>query len=134
MVAAPFGKGRAVIVGSFPGSAYFHFKNPNNGKFFAGLADWLKIARPVEVASSEPEVLVEGRALEAEGYKILFGFNRGEKRTTARFGVLMAGGRFAARELETDKAVPFVRENGRVVVERVLEPGEAWVVLVRKTG
>ena len=132
MVAAPFGKGKAVIVGSFPGSAYFHFKNPNNGKFFAGLADWLKIARPIEVASSEPEVLVEGRALEGESYKILFGFNRGEKRTAARFGVLMAGGTFDARELETGKTVPFVRENGRVAVERILEPGEAWVVLIKR--
>jgi beta-galactosidase len=134
MVAAPFGKGKAVIVGSFPGSAYFHFKNPNNGKFFAGLADWMKIAKPVEVASSEPDVLVEGRALEGEGYKILFGFNRGEKRTTARFGVLMTGGKFEARELESEKAVPFVRENGRVALERALEPGEAWVVLIRKIG
>lgn len=134
MVAAPFGKGKAVIVGSFPGSAYYHFKNPNNGKLFAGLADWLKIARPIEVASSEPEVLVEGRALEGDGYKILFGFNRGEKRTAARFGVLMAGGKFEARGLETEKAVPFVRENGRVIVEKSLEPGEAWVVLIRKIG
>ena len=134
MVAAPFGKGRAVIVGTFPGSAYFHFKNPNNGKFFAGLADWLRIARPVEVASSEPETLVEGRALEGEGYRILFAFNRGEKRTTARVGVLMAGGKFEARELETERAVPFARENGRVVVERTLEPDEVWVVLIRKIG
>ncbi len=134
MVAAPFGKGKAVIVGSFPGSAYFHFRNPANGRFFAGLADWLKIARPIEVASSDPEVLVEGRALEGHGYRVLFGFNRGEKRTTARFGVLMAGGTFEARELETEKAVAFVREGGRVVVERALEPGEAWVVLIRNKG
>ena len=132
MVAAPFGKGRAVIVGSFPGSAYFHFKNPNNGKLFAGLADWLGVVRPVEVASSEPEVLVEGRALEGDAYRILIGFNRGEKRTTARFGVLLGGTAFEARELETGREVPFTVAKGRVVVERPLEPGEAWVVAVRK--
>ncbi len=46
----------------------------------------------------------------------------------------MAGGKFEARELETEKAVPFARENGRVVVERMLEPDEVWVVLIRKIG
>ena len=53
IVTAPFGKGRAIIVGSFLGSAYHHFKNPNNGKLFAGLADWLKITAPVDLHVSE---------------------------------------------------------------------------------
>jgi len=45
IVLAEHGKGRAMIVGSFVGSAYHHFQNPNNGKFLAGLADWLGIVR-----------------------------------------------------------------------------------------
>ena len=36
IVYAARGRGRAIIVGSFIGSAYHHFQNPNNGKFFAG--------------------------------------------------------------------------------------------------
>jgi beta-galactosidase len=131
LVYAPYGNGRAVIVGSFPGSAYFHFGNPNNGRFFAGFAEWLKIARPVEVASSDPGVLVESRLLEGAGYKILFGFNRGDKKTTARFGVLAAGREFEARELETNKAVAFVPGHDRIVIEKTLDPGDAWVVVIR---
>jgi len=134
MVYSTYGKGKALIVGSFPGSAYFHFGNPTNGKFYSGLAEWLKIARPVEVAAAEPGVLVEARVLEGDGYRILFGFNRGEKKTSAKLGMLVAGKKFLAREIETKKDVPFLVEKDRLVFEKTLEPGEAWVVLVKQEG
>ncbi len=134
MVYSTYGKGKALIVGSFPGSAYFHFGNPTNGKFYAGLAEWLKIAKPVEVAAAEPGVLVEARVLEGNGYRILFGFNRGEKETPARLRLLVSGKAFQAREIETKKDVPFVIEGDRLVFEKTLEPGEVWGVLVREDG
>ncbi|MGZ5488254.1 MAG: beta-galactosidase trimerization domain-containing protein, partial [Candidatus Aminicenantales bacterium] len=130
VVAAPFGKGRAIIVGSFLGSAYHHFKNPNNGKFFAGLADWLKVTAPVRVSSSVPDALIEGRLLKGDGYSLLFGFNRGDKAVTARFGVRTDAARPAAIDLETGQAVALVREEGRAVFEKALQPGEVWVVRV----
>jgi beta-galactosidase len=131
VVAAPYGRGRAIIVGSFLGSAYHHFRNPNNGKFFAGLADWLGIEAPVRVAASAPDAVVEGRLLRGEGYALLFGFNRGEKPVTAKFGVRMGGERVAASDLETGAALKVVREGDRHVVEKKLEPSEAWVVLLK---
>jgi len=133
VVYAPYGKGSAVIAGSFLGSAYHHFKNPNNGKFFAGLAEWLKIEKPVEAESSDSDVLVEARVLEGDGYRLLFGFNRGEKKTQARF-ILGAGGReVEALELESNKAVAFLPDKKRLIFEKALEPGEAWVVLIKRT-
>jgi beta-galactosidase len=128
MVYAPFGKGRALIVGSFPGSAYHHFKNPANGKFFAGLADWLKFAKPVEVAAAEPGAIIEARILEGDGYRILFGFNRGTKPAAATFAVLSKAGRATAREIESGRPVPCRAEGARLVVEKILQPDEAWVV------
>jgi hypothetical protein len=130
IVYAPFGKGRALIVGSFPGSAYHHFKNAANGKFFAGLAEWLKIARPVEVSVAEPGAMVEARILEGDGYRILFGFNRGETRATAKFSVAMRGGGASALDLETRRSVPCATGAGRAVVEKALGPSEVWVVHV----
>ena len=130
IVAAPFGKGRAVIVGSFLGSAYHHFKNPNNGKFFAGLADWLKIVPPVRVTASAPDGVVEGRLLQGDGYALLFGFNRGDKGVKAKFGVKTEAGRVAAADLETGEAVTIVRDGDRAVVEKALKPGEVWVVRI----
>ena len=131
VVAAPFGKGRAIIAGSFLGSAYHHFKNPNNGKFFAGLAEWLKIRPAVRVTASEPDAVVEGRLLQGDGYAILFGFNRGEKAVTAKFGIVPGAQRISAADLETGLAIPTVKDGDRTVVEKRLEPAEVWVVLLR---
>jgi hypothetical protein len=114
----------------FLGSAYHHFKNPNNGKFFAGLADWLKISAPVRVASSVPDAVVEGRLLQGDGYALLFGFNRGDKAVTAKFGVRTDAAKPAAIDLETGQAVPLVRDGGRAVLEKALEPGQAWVARI----
>ena len=130
VVAARFGKGRAIIAGSFLGSAYHHFKNPNNGKFFAGLAEWLKIRPAVRVTASEPDAVVEGRLLQGDGYAILFGFNRGEKAVTAKFGIVPGAQRISAADLETGLAVPTVKDGDRTVVEKRLEPAEVWVVRI----
>jgi beta-galactosidase len=131
IVLAQHGKGRAMIIGSFIGSAYHHFRNPNNGKFLAGLADWLRIARPVEVKVGESAALVEARLLEGEGSLILFGFNRSEGRAAAEFGVAVPDGRFSAVNLETKETVPSQFRDGRLRLAKNLEPGEVWVVLLK---
>jgi hypothetical protein len=131
VVAAPFGKGRAIIVGSFLGSAFHHFKNPNNGKFFAGLADWLKIAPAVRVSASAPDAIVEGRLLQGDGYVLLFGFNRGDQPVTAKLGVLTTAPKPSATDLETGQAVATVRDGDRIIIEKALQPAEVWVVHIK---
>jgi beta-galactosidase len=131
IVAAQYGKGRAMIVGSFIGSAYHHFRNPNNGKFLAGLADWLQVVRPVEVKVAESDGLVEARRLEADGRMILFAFNRGERKAAAEFAVAAPDGGFKAMDLETKETVPSRFQEGRLHLAKALEPGEAWVVLLK---
>ncbi len=132
IVYAPYGKGKAIIVGSFIGSAYHHFKNPNNAKFLAGLAHWLDIPRFVDVASSNKNVFVEARFLEGENFKILFGFNRGDKETSAKLTLSVKGQNWTVRDLETGEKIPFDYKEGRVVVEKLLKPQQAWVVLIEK--
>jgi hypothetical protein len=131
IVFAEHGKGRAMIVGSFIGSAYHHFQNPNNGKFLAGLADWLGIVRPVEVNTAESDVLVEARLLQGDGRMILFGFNRGERRAAAEFAVAAKDGRFKAQDFEKKEPVPVQFKGGRLHLSKSLEPGEAWVVVLQ---
>jgi beta-galactosidase len=132
VVMASYGKGKAIIVGSFIGSAYFHFKNPNNGRFFAGLFEWLGLAKPVEVTSADRDVLIEARLLEGPKGKILFGFNRGEKATLAKFAVAAASGSWIARNLEAKAGVPSVQKDNQALLEKTLEPGEVWVVALEK--
>jgi beta-galactosidase GanA len=130
MVYAPYGKGKAIIVGSFIGSAYHHFQNANNAKFLTGLADWLSLSNPVQVSSSEKNVLIEARILESKNRKILFGFNRGEKRTTAKFEVSIKGHDWTARDLEMEREVVMDFHEDHAVLEKALEPQEVWVVLL----
>src|SRR4030042_413450 len=130
IVYAQQGKGGAMIVGSFIGSAYHHFRNPNNGKFLAGLADWLKVVRPVEVRVAESDVLVEARLLEGDGGMILFGFNRGERKAAAGFGVAVPDGNFRAIDLEAKETIHSQFKAGRFRLTKSLDPGEAWVVLL----
>jgi beta-galactosidase len=132
IVYAAHGKGKAMIVGSFIGSAYHHFQNPNNGRFFAGLFDWLKLGRPVEVAAAEKDVLLEAKLLAAEKRRVLLAFNRSEKKTEAVFAVAVPQGAFKARDLETGKEIPAVARGERLVVTKVMEPGGIWVVVLEK--
>jgi beta-galactosidase len=132
IVYAPYGKGKAVIVGSFIGSAYHHFQNSNNAKFLVGLAQYLGISKPVEASSSETDVLVEARILESKNHKILFGFNRGEKRTTAKFDVAVMEQDWTAEDLEIEKDVIFDIREGHAVLEKIMEPQEVWVVLLER--
>jgi beta-galactosidase len=132
IVYSTYGKGEAVIVGSFIGSAYHHFQNPNNAKFFTGLADWLGISDPVDVVSSEDDVLVEARILAGDSYTILFGFNRGEKRTSARFALSLPDQDWSARDLERDVVIPLAFKENKAFLEKELEPQEVWVVLIEQ--
>ena len=131
MVHAPHGKGAAIIVGSFVGAAFHHFGNPNNAELLTGLAQWLGVARPVEVQSSVPEVLVEARLLEGDGYRLLFGFNRGQAATSARFAMAATGQGASVRNLETGQTVAPDLEDGRLIVEQRLDPQQVVVLLVR---
>lgn len=128
MVLASHGKGKAIVVGSFLGLAYHHFRHPNNGRFWAGLFDWLKLSRPVELVRSEPESLVEVRSLEGEKAKLLFAFNRSEKKVEAELSLPFGEGTFEARDLETGEKIHLRREGGRGYLQKTLNPGETWVV------
>ncbi|MFB0565306.1 MAG: beta-galactosidase, partial [Candidatus Aminicenantaceae bacterium] len=132
IVYSTYGKGKAIIVGSFIGSAYHHFKNPNNAKFLAGIARWLNVSTVVDVTSSDKEVFVEARILEGKNYKILFGFNRGERESAAKFAVSIKGQNFNARDLESEEKILFEIKEDRVVLEKVLRPQQVWVVLIEQ--
>ncbi|UCE41608.1 MAG: beta-galactosidase [Candidatus Aminicenantes bacterium] len=132
IVYSTYGKGEAVIVGSFIGSAYHHFQNPNNAKFFTGLAQWLGVSNPVDVVSSEDDVLVEARILEGDSYTILFGFNRGKKGTKAKFALSLPGQDWVARNMEKDAVIPLAFKDNKVLMEKELEPQEVWVVLIEQ--
>ncbi len=128
IVLASHGRGKAMIVGSFLGLAYHHFKNPNNGRFFAGLVDWLKLSRPVEVTAANRNALIEVRLLEGGKSRVLFAFNRSEEKTRAELALAVPDRDYRAKNLETEEDVDVKRKGGRLLFAKEFEPGEVWVV------
>ncbi len=133
IVLAPHGKGKAMIIGSFLGSAYHHFKNPNNGKFWAGLFNWLKLSCPLEVKviREDPESLVEGRILEGENECILFVFNRGQKEAEVELALSLPSGNYQAWDLETKEKIQLRTRERRTFLSKTFDAGEIWVVALK---
>jgi len=132
MVISPYGKGQAIIVGSFVGSAYHHFRNPNNGLFLAGLAEWLGIKSQAEVKAARENSMVELRWLEGEDYRILFAFNRGEEKTRASISMSLLWSGIELKNLETEEKVSFSSDKNHLNFDLEIEPQGVRVFLLRK--
>ncbi len=65
------GKGRTLLIGSFPGAGYFKRPTPQARTFFAGLLDWAGITRTLTV--SDP--LVKARLHRGPDGKVLYILN-----------------------------------------------------------
>lgn len=65
------GKGRTLLIGSFPGGGYFRHHAPQTRAFFAGLLDWAGVRQQVRV--SDP--LVKARLHQGGGGTVLYVVN-----------------------------------------------------------
>ncbi|HEK86811.1 MAG TPA: hypothetical protein ENO29_10740 [Candidatus Aminicenantes bacterium] len=134
IVLAPYGRGQAIMVGSFVGSAYYHFKNINNGKFMAGIADWLKIKPAAEVKTTPEEALVELRWLEGPDYRLFFAFNRSEKIAEGQIHLTLPWSKISLKNLETEKEIVFASGSDGVTFRTELEPQAVQVYLIKKVS
>ncbi|PYS54720.1 MAG: hypothetical protein DMG13_07115 [Acidobacteria bacterium] len=48
-----FGKGKTLLVGSYPGAGYYLHRSPQSRTFFAGLLEWASIEQQVRSSDSE---------------------------------------------------------------------------------
>ena len=66
-----FGKGKTLLIGTFPGAGYYRHHSAETRKFFAGLLEWGNVTQGV--SSSDPEV--KARLHEGPGGKYLWVVN-----------------------------------------------------------
>ncbi|MDI6849632.1 MAG: beta-galactosidase [Candidatus Saccharicenans sp.] len=132
VVLAPYGQGQALIAGSFLGSAYHHFRNPNNGKFLVGLADWLGIKAGAEVKPFPEDSPVEWRWLLGRDYRLLFIFNRGQDKCRLEFRTESPWPGVELGDLETGEKVPFSLEKKQLALNLEMEPQAVRVFLLKK--
>ncbi len=86
-----FGKGKTLLIGTFPGAGYYLHHSPESRKFFAGLLQWGNVSQ--RVSSSDPEVKV--RVHDGAGGKYLWVVNptRTSREVTIGLGTADAGSR-----------------------------------------
>ena len=84
-----FGKGKTLLIGTFPGAGYYRHHSDETRKFFAGLLEWGNVAQ--RVSSSDPEV--KARLHEGPGGKYLWVVNptRTSREVTIRLTASDAG-------------------------------------------
>jgi len=84
-----FGKGKTLLIGTFPGAGYYRHHSAETRKFFAGLLEWGNVAQRVN--SSDPDV--KARLHEGTGGKYLWVVNptRTSREVTIRLTPMDAG-------------------------------------------
>ncbi|PYV22075.1 MAG: hypothetical protein DMG24_17845, partial [Acidobacteria bacterium] len=123
-----FGKGKAILLGSFLAVAYQRRHEPSTKQL------WLALARAAGVFSPQVEVAgagtseVEVRRLVGDRVHVLFVFNHAKQSASATISLGMPWQAGQARDLVTDQPVPVRRVKGRDVLEKALTGGKIWVV------
>ncbi len=130
IVAANYGKGKIILVGSFLGSAYESDRETNVAKFLSGLMMWAGVSRPVEVTGAPSNPPVEVRILHSGLETLVFVFNHAEQSVEPTLQVKLPRGEYETHDLETGRFTPSTYENGALILHHAMPPEEVWVVRV----
>lgn len=133
-----FGKGRAVLVGSFAALAYQRLAEAGApearqiARMFLTLAQEAGVPRLVD-ASGPGSSAVELRRLLGENYQFVFIFNHAAAEADATISFPLEGMiPAAATDLSTGAPVPLEFAHGKAIVRRKLAPKEPWVLRIAR--
>jgi beta-galactosidase len=129
MVEKQTGKGKAILVGSFPALAFERHHETSTGRLFLALAHAAGVAPQVEVTGA-PEL--EVRRLVGERFEFLFAFNHSSAPAEAGLSVRLPWPLEAARNLADGNTVPFRETGENAVFEKNLSGGEIWVLRLER--
>jgi beta-galactosidase len=127
MVEKKYGKGKAILVGSFPALSYQRQHEASTQRLLLGLARAAGVAAEVEVSgpgTSEIEV----RRLTSDRVQILFAFNHAETLAQATIRLKWSAVKAGARDLNRDSEVSVPVSGGKALLAKSFAPGEIWVV------
>ncbi|MGI8962733.1 MAG: beta-galactosidase [Bryobacteraceae bacterium] len=121
-----FGKGRAILLGSFVALAYHKQPSDSNKAFFLSLAQAAGVSSDVEVTGPQTSE-VEVRRLVKNDEQIVFAFNHSKNSADANLSVKAPWNVRQARNLSDDIPVPFQMRNRSVLLHKNFAAGEIWV-------
>ncbi len=127
-----FGRGKAVLVGSFVGLAHQEKQDAMTGKFFVSLASAAGVAPHVRV-SGPGTSKVEVRRLTSEDEEFIFVFNHADGPANATISLRLPWQVQNARDLVSDErlsspAIQVAANGEETVLQKNLAPNAIWIV------
>ncbi len=132
VVSNSFGKGRAVLIGTFAALAYQRQPAEGSpearqtGNLFLTLARQSGVPFLVEV-TGPGTAPVEVRRMLGDGYQFVFVFNRSQTAADAVISLPLSA-MAAARDLSSGEEVKTEFAHGRMILRKRLAAGESWVL------
>jgi hypothetical protein len=119
-----FGKGRALMLGSYVSASAQSTPTPEAERFFRGVLLWAGVQFPVSVTGAPLEV----RYTESGKDTLLFVFNHGKTAANGEVAVARPKGSYTAIDLLTGSRVPVTRSSSGLSVGVQLPPSGVQVL------
>ncbi|MGO8787742.1 MAG: beta-galactosidase [Terriglobia bacterium] len=126
-----YGKGEAIMIGSFPGLAYQRSHDAATRELFLSLAQAAGVTPEVE-ATGEGTSEVEVRRLVSANQQFVFVFNHASARADVRIALHLPWQVKEARDLVAGQTVPVQASGGETVLRKELAPDAIWVVSLER--
>jgi beta-galactosidase len=133
MVEKAYGKGKAILAGTFLALSYERERDPATGQLLRSLAQAAGVNADIMV-SGDGTSKVEVRRLLSPQEQLIFVFNHSEKPAPASISIRVPWSVREARDIVTDRPVKFNDAHGGVVLDKNLSGGEVWVVKLNAAG
>lgn len=122
-----FGRGNAILIGSFAALGYEEHPDPAARQFLSSLARLAGVSPQVTVSGASGSVL-QVRRLIASHYQIVFVFNQSRKPVNAALSLHTDHPITKAVQWSDNHPVPFQMHQDNLLLRKLFAPREVWVV------
>ena len=126
-----YGKGRAILIGSFAGLAYQRTHHVSTRDLLLSLAEAAGVT-PDVIATGEGSSELEVRRLVTDNRQFVFVFNHATAAADASVTLRLPWGVKTATDLVTGQAVPVQVGSDRIELSKDLAPDAIWVVSLER--
>ncbi len=130
MVEKNYGKGKAILAGTFLALSYERQHDPSTAHLLLALARGAGVRADVKV-SGQGTGEVEVRRLVSPHEQLIFIFNHAHKPAHTSISIRIPWRVGEAKGIMTDRPVRFTQTRGNVTLDKNLSDGEIWAVKLR---